>query len=979
MPIPGLKIKSPQNWKKNNNYPSDRLIAERRAKAIKVSRAVNDSFKKRMLPVKYRVSLFKNKFVGWLVKLAVFGAAAVFVIAFAIFYYYSGQVPTREEFMAKAEGSSTVIYDRTGEHLLYNVDAEQKKTWLPIDQLPEYAKWAVIAMEDDQFYSHRGLDFPALIKVFLHEVFGIGPERGGSTLTQQLVKNTFLSPEKTYRRKFKEMVIAYHMEKKFSKDEILELYFNITPYGSTAYGIEAAAEFYFGKKAQDLTIAEGAVLAAMLQATTYYSPYGSHVDELIARQKFVLEKMAELGYISKEELQTAKEQELEFKKLSQSIRAPHFVLYLKELLAEKYGEEMVAKGGLKIISTLDWDKQMAAEEAIANQITINEERYGGHNAALVSIDAKTGEVLAMVGSRDYFNEEYDGAVNVVFRPRQPGSSFKPIVYAASFLKGLSPDTILFDVTTKFKTDQDDYEPHNYNDKENGPVSIRKALAGSLNIPAVKAIYLTGVDNVLNLAKKMGYTTLGDRSRFGLSLVLGGGEVKLIDHVRAFSVFANDGKLLNLQYLLRVEDKSGKILENFQPEDNLGEEVLDPQVARQITDILSDNDARSYIFGTTNNLILSGRPVAAKTGTTNDYRDGWTIGYTPSLVTGVWAGNNDNTAMNGKADGSNIAAPIWKTYMEKALKDQPVENFTKPERVELSSKPMLNGQLAAENPAIIDRASGKLATALTPPAFVEEKVFREIHSILHYVNKDNILGPLPEHPENDPNYAGWEEAVTGWAAKNGYETLENPPVDYDDLHTIDNKPHLEIIRPTNGFQINNPALSVEVRVNTARTINRVEYYLDGQLLSTKTSYPFNLDNASLVGFYNGEQQLKVIAYDDIDNSREQSISLTLNLEKELTQPINWLNPAPNDVIYQENFPYYLRIKINNYLFYNKVDFYLKKENQSSVWLGYYSIDGPTATTLLTEAAAGSYSLYAVLSTPAGRVIQDKGIIITISSD
>jgi len=980
MPIPALKVKSPQSWKKRYKYPSDKMIKKRRA-------AFNNKGNTKLSNRKEKIKLskkssyygqrnfsdFRKKIIKKAIKIGAIILVGLFILAVGVFAYYSNQVPTREEFLANTGGSSTKIYDRSGEHLLYNVSGEQKKTWIPLDQIPEHTKWALIATEDEDFYAHRGLDFPALVKVALHELFGIGPQRGGSTITQQLIKNVLLTPERSYRRKFKEMVIAYHMEKKFSKDEILELYLNVIPYGSTAYGVEAAAESYFGKKATELNVAESALLAAMLKATTYYSPYGSHVDELLTRKDFVISRMENAGYISEVQAESAKQEELEFKKLSQNIEAPHFVLYIKELLAEKFGEEVVEKGGLKVITTLDYEKQKIAEEAIVAGVEKNEKNYGAHNAALVSVNAKTGEVLAMVGSRDYFNEEYDGAVNVAMRPRQPGSSFKPIVYAASFEQGLSPETILFDTLTTFKTEiGQDYEPHNYNDKEYGPVSIKKALAGSLNIPAVKTIYLTGVENVLTLAEKLGYSTFGDRSRFGLSLVLGGGEVKLIEHVRAFSVLSQNGQRHNLKYLLRVENNNGEMLEQFRPEDERGEQVMKPEIAKQISSILSDNNERSYVFGESNYLTLGSRPVAAKTGTTNDYRDGWTVGYTPSIVTGVWVGNNDNTQMKGSAAGGNVAAPIWNQYMKQALADSPVEYFDQPDSTDLPQKPMLNGQIAAENKIKIDKISGKLATNLTPESAIEEKVFREVHSILHYVNKNNILGPVPEHPEKDSNYESWEQAVLKWAQENDYEISEKMPTEYDDVHTEANKPDLTIISPNPNQHFNNPILNVNIEARAKRFIDRVEYYIDNQLISTKKNSPYHLTNYQLLGFNNGEKNLTVIVYDDVENFRQQSRKIYLELANEYTNPILWLNPKQNNQIFQENFPYNINIKINNHTLYKKADFYIRKNNESSIWIDYRNISSPDIGVLLEEAQPGEYEFYVLLTKNNGDTITSNNI-------
>jgi membrane peptidoglycan carboxypeptidase len=980
MPIPALQVKSPQSWKgKKKSYPSDKSIKKRRASFGVKKKTTKFKVPKRSTYFGKRDngSNFKQKFLKPFIKYAIYGLIFVILFGATTFIYYSYKVPGKEEIRQAAHGTTTKIYDRTGEVVLYDLSGDYNKTWVPLDQIPEHVRWALISIEDDQFYSHRGFDIPALVKVFLHEAFGIGPQRGGSTITQQLVKNTLLTSERSYWRKIKELIISYHMEKKFNKDEILEMYFNAVPYGSTAYGIEAAAHTYFGKSAEELDLAEGATLAAMLKATTYYSPYGSHTDELLARKDFVLSQMVRLGYVSEEAASAAKEKELEFNKLSSSIKAPHYVLYIKELLAEEYGEELVEKGGLKVISSLDWEKQQIAEEAITAGVERNEVNYAAHNAALVSIDARTGEILAMVGSRDYFNEEYDGAVNVTMRPRQPGSSFKPIVFASSFIEGLSPDTILFDALTKFKTDvEGEYIPHNYDGEFHGPVSIRKALQGSLNVPAVKAIYLAGVDSVIDLAEDMGYSTLGDRSRFGLSLVLGGGEVKLTDHVKAFGVLAQEGVIHEPVYILKVEDIDGKVLEEFKPDEAKGEKVMDPEIAKMVNSVLSDDSARAYVFGLGSYLTLPGRAVAAKTGTTNDYRDGWTIGYTPSIVTGVWVGNNDNSAMKGSAAGGNVAAPIWNEYMRRSLEGSDVEGFSEYKKVDLPEKPMLNGKMGAENVVQIDRASGKLATSMTPPSFIEEKAFQELHSILHYVNKNNIKGPIPEHPERDDQYSSFEEGIIVWAEENEIEIKEELPTEYDDLHTEENRPTLSINSPANSARFNEPKLDVSVQVNTKRAISRIEYYIDNQLIKTENNWPYNLSNYQLVGFENGDHWLRAIAYDDIDNSREASVRIFLNLASEYSRPVVWLSPSDGDELYAEQFPYNLSVRINNHTLYSKVDFYLKRDSGSSSWIDYKDISSGEVSVALDEAESGDYSFYVILTSKNGQTVSDGGIRVRV---
>ncbi|HRY63243.1 MAG TPA: penicillin-binding transpeptidase domain-containing protein, partial [Patescibacteria group bacterium] len=523
----------------------------------------------------------------------------------------------------------------------------------------------------------------------------------------------------------------------------------------------------------------------------------------------------------------------------------------------------------------------------------------------------------------------------------------------------------------------DYTPHNYSGKENGPVSIRKALGGSLNISAVKTIYIVGIKKVLDLADKMGYTTLADRSRFGLSLVLGGGEVKLVDHTQAFAVFAQNGIKHELQYILKVEDKNGKVLEELKPGDNEGEQVLDPQVAKQINSILSDNGARAWIFGEKNYLTLSDRPVAAKTGTTNDFHDGWTMGYTPSLVTGVWVGNNDNTEMKGKADGSVVAGPIWNEYMKRVLAGTPVENFDAPEARPLPDKPMLNGQVAAETVVKVDKTTGKLATELTPANLIEERKYKTaVHSILQYVTPGDILGPMPSNPSKDPMYNGFEAGVRLWAEKNNLITEENPPTDYDNVHTEENQPKLEITSPFDGATFSDPMLGVTIETSAKRGIVRAEYYIDDELIGTQKSQPFNLNSYQMIGLANGQHFLKVVVYDDVDNSKEKNIKIYLELPAGYVNPVSWISPTDGQQIYQEQFPLNLQVKISDYSLFKKIDFYSQKKGEESVWVGYKEVRSEEAGVVVEGLAAGEYNFYVVLTGQNGRVIREKGIGVKV---
>lgn len=571
---------------------------------------------------------------------------------------------------------STKIFDRNG-ILLYELFGEIKRTPVPLSDIPLVLQQATIAVEDQDFYKHDGIDYTSIIRATIANLESRSLAQGGSTISQQLVRNALLTREKTFERKIKEMILSRRLERTYTKDQILEMYLNFAPYGANAYGVEAASQTYFGRRVSDLTLAQSAYLAALPKAPTHYSPHGSHRDELDTRADLILSLMQKQQFISEEEMQEAKQQTVEFKEIKSSIRAPHFVMYVIDQLRQEYGDDVLLQKGLSVTTALDLHLQTAAEEIIKTQVEKNQKKYKAGNAALVAIDPNSGQILAMVGSHDYFDETQDGAVNVAIMPRQPGSSFKPYVYATAFEKGMHPSTVLMDVATNFgRYGEKDYIPKNYNGREYGPVSARQALAGSLNISAVKTLFFAGIDHSIDTAERMGITTLKDRSSVGPSIVLGGAEVTLLDHTSAYGVFAAGGIKHQLTTILEVKDHLGHVIKQTEP--SVGESVLDSGVAYQITDILSDQEARKFIFGRlSRNLVLSDRPVAVKTGTTQAYRDAWTVGFTPGLVCGVWVGNSDNTAMRPGADGSVVAAPIWKAFMEKAHEGRPVEKFVRP--------------------------------------------------------------------------------------------------------------------------------------------------------------------------------------------------------------------------------------------------------------------------------------------------------------
>lgn len=775
-------------------------------------------------------------------------------------------LPNPENFGDRVVAQTTKIYDRTGETLLYEIHGDEKRTILKLEEIPERVKGAILAIEDAEFYNHPAFDLKSMFRgVIFNPLFRKTNIQGGSTITQQLVKNAFLTNERTITRKIKEIILAIKMEKNYSKDQILELYLNQVSFGSNAYGIQAASQNYFGKDAKDLTAAEAATLAAMLQATSYYSPFGNHKQELLDRKNYVLERMEDYDYIDEQELKIAKKQELNFTQKFDGIRAPHFVMYVKEYLEEKYGTEYVETGGLKVITTLDYNLQQVGEKVVAEGAQRNEELYKGKNAALIAQDASTGQIITMVGSRDYFNIENEGNFNVITGHRQPGSSFKPFAYLAAFQKGYTPNTVLFDLKTEFNPDcpadssqlKDRfgsicYHPSNYDHVFRGPVDLRHALAQSINVPAVKITYLAGLTNTIQTAQKLGINTLTDLSNYGLSLVLGGGDVRPLEMAEAYSVFAQDGKKHKQQAILKVEDAKGNILEEYKDEI---EEVYDSKYIRMINDILSDNEARLGLFSPGNLLEISGHQVAAKTGTTQDYRDAWTFGYTPSLVVGVWAGNNDFTPMTPGGGSILAAVPMWHNFIVEALKDKQPEAFPKAE-IPITNKPILDGQYIA---------NFKIGDLLYP----------QIHNILYWVNKSDPLGAIPENPSaNDGQFDNWEKQVLNWIQTN----VPNPniynlpiPAGYGEVVGNDSKPIVTIASPTNGSYLITPHISVLAQIKTSVGIKSIKTYFNDILIMETTNFTGDTYNLQFIPqSTEAQNKIRMEVRDKLDQLTETSI-------------------------------------------------------------------------------------------------------------
>lgn len=698
--------------------------------------------------------------------LLLFFVVSVFFVAGLLIWVSTLEIPDLDSFEDRRVLQSTKLYDRTGEVMLYDLHEDVKRTVVPYENISRYLKNATVAVEDERFYSHRGVDIRAIARAFwvnLKRGDLLGGQ-GGSTITQQVIKNSLLSSEKKLTRKVKEWILSVKLERMLSKDEILSIYLNESPYGGTIYGVEEASQSFFGKSAADVTLAEAAYISALPQSPTRYSPYGNNKHLLDARKNQVLERMYVNDMISHEEYTEARDEEVEF--LSQAItgiRAPHFVMYIRELLVEQYGEEALAERGFKVITTLDYELQEAAEEIVKKHAEINDQRFNNaNNAGMVATDPTNGDVLVMVGSRDYFSETIEGNYNIATADRQPGSAIKPFIYAAAFAKGYLPNTILFDVKTQFSPacdawDQTSvspcYSPNNYNNAFRGPVSMRNALASSLNIPAVKTFYLAGVNDTLKLAADMGMTTLTDADRYGLTLALGGGEVKLLEMTHAYGVFANEGLKANARSILKIEDNQGNIIfEN----DVITNRVLDRNVALMISDVLNDNVARTPLWGANSQVNFPGRDVASKTGSTNNLRDAWLVGYTPNLVVGTWVGDNDNKAMSGGLSGL-IVTPMWREFMDFALEKRERQTFAQPQ-IDLGGlKPILRGDYVDSTMIInqIIESGGDLANIDI------NSLTSGIHNILHYVNRNDPRGAYPSNPASDPAYGNWEYGVQRW--------------------------------------------------------------------------------------------------------------------------------------------------------------------------------------------------------------------------
>ncbi len=763
---------------------------------------------------------------------------AIFLLLLAIFIFWAAtlKTPDLSSFDDKLLGQSAKIYDRTGTILLYDLSQKVRRTVTPLENVSPYLKNATVAIEDSDFYNHKGIKYSAILRAILNDVLTLHFSQGGSTITQQVVKNSLLTNKKDISRKIKEWILALKLEKSADKNQILELYLNDTPYGGNIYGVEEASQAYFAKKASDLTLAEAAYIAAMPQAPTLYSPYGKNKNLLVERKNLVLKKMFENNFITNDEYSNAVKEDVTFQPKSVGgIKAPHFVMYIKDYLEQTYGDKLLEIGGLKIVTTLDWEMQQKAEEIVKNYVLKSGPTYKATNGALVATDPKTGQILTMVGSRDYFDKDIDGNFNVATAHRQPGSAFKPFVYATAFNKGLTPETPVYDVPTQFNSscsvlnqplvkNANCYDPQNYEGGFKGLMSIRSALGQSRNVPAVRILYVAGVDDSIKTATAMGVNGLGTANDYGLSLALGGAEVSPLDMSASYGVFANNGQKPNVTGILSITNSQGVTLEEYSSSTR---QVIPEQTAKLINDVLADPVARASIFGT---RYFGDRQVAIKSGTTNDSRDAWIIGYTPSISVAAWMGNNNNTPMAQQAS-ARIIGPMWKGFMDWALENKvPEETFDKPEKdpSASSTKPFLRG--------------------------VWQGPGQEVHSELYWMNRGNPAGAPPGAASSDSLFNNFEYGVLSWA--------QSP----QGIGLVGVSPEQN---PTNsGFSISSPGPNAVIHKNdrvfitvsgiTSET-TQVEFYINNTLVGKSTEAPFSFSfiPSSLLGLQD-EDELRVVA-------------------------------------------------------------------------------------------------------------------------
>lgn len=817
------------------------------------------------------------------------------IIAVALLLFWD--LPSADALIVRSSPDTTKIMDRNGKLLFEILDPRAgRRTRVSLKDLPPYLPQAVLAVEDATFYENPGVDVVGIVRAVWQNLKAGTIVAGGSTITQQLARDLLLSKEergsRSYARKLREAVLAVQLTRTYSKDEIMEMYLNEIYFGNLAYGIEAAAQTFFGKPARHLDLAESALLAGMIQSPAAYNPFVD-ADAAHDRQRVALGLMEKRGFITPNERQVAENENLHLASSPRAVGlyAPHFVAFVRNLLEQIYGPEAVNHGGMIVTTSLDLDKQERAEEIIRDQLeelrrkTLEEGApdYNVHDAALVALDTNTGEILAMVGSADYFDEEIDGAVNVALSNRQPGSSIKPITYATAFAKGYTAATVLADVPTSFQTkEHQPYEPQNYDRAWHGPISLREALATSNNMIAVKVLEYVGVDAMVATAKALGISTFDDSERFGLALTLGGGEVKLLELTSAYAAFGNGGLRVTPKAILRVESKADSptlgVPSCSSVLDCDADQVISPQIAYLITDILSDDSARIGAFGEESVLHLS-HPSAAKTGTTTDFKDNWTVGYTPDLAVGVWVGNADNEPMY-KISGITGAGPIWHDFMQDSIKGKPVRKFDRPDGLVEVEICTTSGRLPTVH---CPRRISELYVTGTEP-LLEDDTYRPIalDATTGLVWDDRCRGPRIEQV-----FRFLPAEAIDWARKQG---IPSPPtmscrgtpiaMDLGEGNVQTTSRPIEIIGPpansifTLTWQLPPEMQKIEVigRLNVPTQVERVSLSVDGETIATFSSPPFR----AFWSLSSGEHVVQAVGT-DTNGTRFESDPVTFIVE------------------------------------------------------------------------------------------------------
>lgn len=814
-----------------------------------------------------------------------------------LFAWYAKDLP-RPDKVRRVEGLSTVILDRTGE-TIYDIFEDQNRIPVSFEDISKDCRNATIAIEDKDFYKHQGLSsqgiFRAIVNIFIFHNF-----QGGSTLTQQLVKNVLLSQERTLPRKMKEAVLAIQIERKYTKDEILQMYLNEAPYGGTAVGLEAAAKYYFDIHAKELTRTECVILAGLPQSPSYYSPFGNDPKAFVTRAQQVLRRMREDGYISlKEEIEEkGKLEQVKFAKGDTGLKAAHFVSYVKDILIEKFGEKTVNAGGLRVTTTLDLKLQEKAEAIVKEEVDKIKNLKVGNGAAVI-IDPKTGEILAMVGSKDYTATDSSGLkFNVVTQGlRQPGSAIKPISYAVAFKKGYTASTVLLDVETKYPSGdpkKPEYNPKNYDLKYRGPMQLRYALGNSINTVAVKVSALVGIRDILRLANDMGMTSLEPNDenikRIGLSLTLGGGEVRLLDITSAFGVFGAGGLKQEPKALLKVEDAKGKVL--FEQIPTSPKRVLSEEVSFLISNILSDNSSRKEVFGERSYLYIPDKTVAVKTGTTDDKRDNWTIGYTPSFVVGVWVGNNDNSPMNPTlASGVTGAAPIWNRIIREILKDKKDEPFVKPGNIIEMEIDAFGGGTPVDG---MPKRKEFFIKGTEPTG--KASIYQNLKISKHDGNKlantieiakgeydtKEFIVFAEQDPVSTDGKNRWQEGIDAWIAGQSDAKLKPPKETYEG----DDKIAVVIKEPGDKTQIDG-TVTVSAEATSIGEITKMEILIDNNSKKESNGKTIS-ENFSLE---KGMHTIRVKAQDNKGNATEREISISVNQPYGTPTPLPTNTPTP----------------------------------------------------------------------------------------